>query len=136
MRDLLFNHSYRPLGQSEWEEYRGYQSTGRTYYGRDYEAGLPKYGSQGTATADRYADSNYAKSGGFKDSKYASKGGNYRDSRFSTPGAGDPNADHSPKRFGSGSSTPAAPLYARAIGAAAFVPSAFGATVRPALGIG
>lgn len=103
MRDLLFNHNYRPLGQSEWEDYRSYQSTGRTYYGRDYEAGLPKYGSQGTATADRYAGSNYAKSGGFKDSKYASKSGNYRDSRFATPGAGNPNADHSPKRFGSGS---------------------------------
>jgi hypothetical protein len=106
MRDLLFNHNYRPLGQSEWEDYRSYQSTGRTYYGRDYEAGLPKYGSQGTATADRYAGSNYAKSGGFKDSRYASKSGNYRDSRFATPGAGDPNADHSPKRFGSGSSQP------------------------------
>jgi hypothetical protein len=106
MRDLLFNHSYRPLGQSEWEDYRSYQSTGRTYYGRDYEAGLPKYGSQGTATADRYSGSNYAKSGGFKDSKYASKSGNYRDSRFATPGARDPNADHSPKRFGSGSAEP------------------------------
>jgi len=103
MRDLLFNHSYRPLGRSEWEDYRSYQGTGRTYYGRDYEAGLPKYGSQGTATADRYGSSNYAKSGGFKDSKYASKSGNYRDSHFATPGAGDPNADHSPKHFGSGS---------------------------------
>lgn len=101
MRDLLFNHSYRPLDRTEWEDYRGYQRTGRTYYGNDYEAGLPKYGSQGTATADRYAGSNYAKGGGFKDSKYASKSGNYRDSRFATPGASDPNGDHSPKRFGS-----------------------------------
>jgi len=106
MRDLLFNHSYRPLGQSEWEDYRSYQSTGLTYYGRDYEAGLPKYGSQGTATADRYSGSNYAKSGGFKDSRYASKSGNYRDSRFATPGASNPNVDHAPKRFGSGSAPP------------------------------
>jgi hypothetical protein len=111
MRDLLFNHSYRPLDRSEWEDYRSYQRTGRTYYGNDYEAGLPKYGSQGTATADRYSGSAYAKSGGFKDSKYASKGGNYRDSRFATPGAGDPNADHSPKRFGSGSARPDQPHF-------------------------
>jgi hypothetical protein len=106
MRDLLFNHSYRPLGRYEFEDYRSYQSTGRTYYGRDEAAGAPKYGSQGTATADRYSGSTYAKGGGFKDSKYASKSGNYRDSRFATPGASDPNADHSPKRFGSGSSQP------------------------------
>jgi len=106
MRDLLFNHSYRPLGRYEFEDYRSYQSTGRTYYGRDEAAGTPKYGSQGTATADRYSGSSYAKSGGFKDSKYASKSGNYRNSRFATPGASDPNADHSPKRFGSGSAQP------------------------------
>ena len=97
---------YRPLDRYEWEDYRSYQSTGRTYYGRDQAAGAPKYGTQGTATADRYSGSNYAKSGGFKDSKYASKSGNYRDSRFATPGASDPNGDHSPKRFGSGSSQP------------------------------
>lgn len=106
MRDLLFNHNYRPLDRYEWEDYRSYQTTGRTYYGRDATAGLPKYGSQGTATADRYSGSNYAKSGGFKDSKYASKSGNYRDSRFATPGASNPGADHSPKRFGSGNSQP------------------------------
>ena len=78
MRDLLFNHSYRPLGRYEFEDYRSYQSTGRTYYGRDEAAGTPRYGSQGTATADRYSGSSYAKSGGFKDSKYASKSGRRR----------------------------------------------------------
>ena len=125
MRDLLFNHSYRPLDRYEWEDYRSYQSTGRTYYGRDEAAGTPKYGSQGTATADRYSGSNYAKSGGFKDSKYASKSGNYRDSRFASPGASDPNADHSPKRFGSGAKRSAALQSAKsAVRAPAFVPSA------------
>jgi hypothetical protein len=135
MRDLLFNHSYRPLANPSGKNTAATRSPAAPTTAATTKPDCLS-GSQGTATADRYAGSNYAKSGGFKDLKYASKGGNYRDSRFSTPGAGDPNADHSPKRFGSGSSTPAAPLYARAIGAAAFVPSAFGATVRPALGIG
>jgi len=84
------------------KDYRSYRGTGRTYYGHDEAAGAPKDGSQDTATARTVTSgSNYAKSGGFKDSKYASKSGSYRDSRFATPVASDPNADHSPKHFGS-----------------------------------
>ncbi|HTX36626.1 MAG TPA: hypothetical protein VME43_16475 [Bryobacteraceae bacterium] len=105
LRDLLFNHDYHPLDRYEWEGYRDSWSTGRTYYGRDPNYGdAPRYGTQGTSTQSRYSGSTFAKSGGFKDSKYASKAGSYRDSRFASPNAGDPNADHSPHRFGSGSS--------------------------------
>lgn len=105
LRDLLFNHDYRPLDRYEWEGYRDSWSTGRTYYGRDPTYGdAPRYGTQGTSTQSRYSGSTFAKSGGFKDSKYASKAGSYRDSRFASPNASDPNADHSPHRFGSGSS--------------------------------
>ena len=39
MRDLLFNHSYRPLPRDEYEDYRDWHSRGQTYYGRDAEAG-------------------------------------------------------------------------------------------------
>jgi hypothetical protein len=102
MRDLLFHGGYRPIDPYEYRDYRTYQSTGRTYYGNDAVAGLPRYGTQGTATADRYAGSSYAKSGGFKSSQYASKSGNYRDSHFATPNAGNPDADHAPKHFGGG----------------------------------
>jgi hypothetical protein len=102
MRDLLFNHSYRPIDRYDWEGYRSSQGMGRTYYGRDEAAGVPKYGSQGTATQDRYAGSSYARSGGFRDSEYASKSGSYRNSPYSSPGSHDPNADHSARHFGHG----------------------------------
>jgi hypothetical protein len=103
MRDLLFNHGYQPVERGEWEGYRTYQGRGQTYYGQDPGASAPKYGSQGTATQNRYSGSTYAQGGGFRNSQYASKPGGYRDSKYASPGARDPNADHSPRRFGSGS---------------------------------
>ena len=103
MRDLLFNHGYQPVERGEWEGYRTYQSRGQTYYGQDPGASAPKYGSQGTATQNRYSGSTYAQGGGFRDSQYANKPGSYRDSKYASPMARDPNADHTPKRFGSGS---------------------------------
>jgi hypothetical protein len=103
MRDLLFNHGYQPVERGEWEGYRTYQSRGQTYYGQDPGGSAPKYGSQGTATQNRYSGSTYAQGGGFRDSKYANKPGSYRDSKYASPGTRDANADHSPKRFGSGS---------------------------------
>lgn len=105
LRDLLFHGGYHPIDYGEYRDYRTYQQTGRTYYGRDAVDGLPKYGTQGTSTADRYSGSSYAKSGGFRNSQYASKSGNYRDSHYATPGASNPDADRSPHRFG-GSSRP------------------------------
>ena len=109
MRDLLFNHSYRPLEYREYHDYYTYRQRNETYYGRDSATQAPKYGTAGTATQEHYSGSTFAKSGGFNDSKYASKPGGYRDSKFATPGARDPNADHSPRKFGSGSSPNAAP---------------------------
>jgi hypothetical protein len=103
MRDLLFNHGYQPVERGEWEGYRTYQNRGQTYYGQDSGGSAPKYGSQGTVTQNRYSGSTYAQGGGFRDSKYANKPGSYRDSKYASPGARDANADHSPKRFGSGS---------------------------------
>src|ERR1017187_10553953 len=109
MRDLLFNHSYRPLEYREYHDYYTYRQRNETYYGRDTATQAPKYGTSGTATQEHYSGSTFAKGGGFKDSKYASKPGGYRDSQYSTPMAKDPNADHSPRKFGSGSNRPAAP---------------------------
>jgi hypothetical protein len=100
LRDLLFNHSYRPLPRDDWEGYRTYRDRGQTYYGRDYESQAPRYGTNGTTTQDRYAGSTYGKSGGFRDSPYASKSGSYRDSPYATPGARNPGQDSSPRTFG------------------------------------
>jgi hypothetical protein len=100
MRDLLFNHDYRPYDRYEYEGYRTYQSRGQTYYGHDSASDAPKYGSQGTVTQNRYAGSKYAQSGGFSDSQYASKSGGYRDSQYASPSMREPGADRSPKSFG------------------------------------
>src|SRR3954451_13705049 len=99
MRDLFFNHRYRPLDRGQYEDFRSYQSRGQTYYGRDY-------GTQGQATQERYGASKYAQGGGFRDSKYASKPGKYRDSEFATPGG-----NSAPKRFGSGRESTPPPSY-------------------------
>jgi hypothetical protein len=109
MRDLLFNHSYRAPEPYDWNGYRTAQRSGQTYYGHDTDSGSAKYGSQGAETQKSYSGSSYAKSGGFRDSQYASKSGSYRDSKYSSPASRDPNADHNPKRFGSGSSRPEEP---------------------------
>jgi hypothetical protein len=111
MRDLLFNRDYRPFDRYEYEDYRNYRQRNQTYYGGGGGTGTattsaPKYGTSGTVTQEHYSGSTFSKSGGFKDSKYASKPGGYRSSDYSTPSARDPNADHSPRTFGNGSSRP------------------------------
>jgi hypothetical protein len=106
MRDLLFNHSYRPLERYDWDGYYDARRNGRTYYGHDSATGAPRYGSQGTATQERYSGSTFARSGGFKNSPYASKPGGYRSSPYAGPGAREPGGDNSPRRFGSGSQEP------------------------------
>jgi hypothetical protein len=108
MRDLLFNHSYRPLEYREYHDYYTYRQRNETYYGRDAATQAPKYGTSGTATQEHYSGSTFAKSGGFKDSKYASKPGGYSSSQYATPMARDPGGDHSPRKFGSGSGSGAA----------------------------
>jgi hypothetical protein len=109
LRDLLFNHNYRPFDSYEYEGYRTERSRGRTYYGNDPERGTPKYGSQGTATQDRYSGSKYAQSGGFRSSQYASKPGGYRDSQYASPSMREPGFGNAPKSFGrsGGAASPA-----------------------------
>jgi hypothetical protein len=102
LRDLLFNHQYRPLDRGEWEGYRTSRDRGWTYYGHDESAGrsAPKYGTNGTATQDRYAGSTYARGGGFRESPYATRSGGYRESPYASPQARDPEGDHSARTFG------------------------------------
>jgi hypothetical protein len=99
MRDLFFNHQYRPLDRGQYEDFRSYQSRGQTYYGRDY-------GTQGQATRERYSDSKYAQGGGFRDSKFASKPGKYRDSDYATP-----SGQTAPRKFGTGGGSGSSPSY-------------------------
>jgi len=101
MRDLLFNHDYRPLDRGEWDGYRSSQSHGQTYYGND--SGGQKYGTGGAATQERYSGSSYAQSGGFRDSKYAGKSGSYSGSQYATPSSREPGGS-APKTFGRNSS--------------------------------
>ncbi len=138
MRDLLFHGGYHPIDYGEWRDYRTYQQTGRTYYGRDAVNSLPKYGTQGTATADRYSGSSYGKSGGFRNSQFASKSGSYRDSHFATPNAGNPNADHSPKAFRQQQQAIRGPaLHAASVRSSAFVPPAeCGEKIRKTIALG
>ena len=101
MRDLLFNHDYRPLGRYEWDGYYSSSRNGQTYYGRDEERGIPKYGTSGTATQDRYSGSTFAKSGGFRSSEYASKPGSYSGSKYATPMSKMPESERGARTFGS-----------------------------------
>jgi hypothetical protein len=109
MRDLLFNHSYRPLERYDYDGYYDARRSGQTYYGHDSASGAPRYGSQGTATQERYSGSSFAKSGGFKSSQYASKPGGYRSSPYAGPGARQPGGDNSPRQFGGGSAPHTSP---------------------------
>lgn len=101
MRDLLFNHDYRPLGRGEWDGYYDARRSGQTYYGRDAEHGLPKYGTSGTSTHDRYSGSTFAKSGGFRSSEYASKPGSYSGSKYASPMSRMPESERGARSFGS-----------------------------------
>jgi hypothetical protein len=101
MRDLLFNHDYRPYDRYEYDHYRTYYERRQTYYGNEGASSAPKYGTGGTTTQERYSGSTFAKSGGFKDSKYASKPGGYSDSKYASPGG-----DRTPKSFGQHQATP------------------------------
>jgi hypothetical protein len=99
MRDLLFNHQYRPLDRGQYDDFRTHQQRGQTYYGRDY-------GTQGQATRERYSGSSYSRNGGFRDSQYASKPGKYRDSEYATP-----SGSSTPRTFGRQRSEPSGGSY-------------------------
>ena len=102
LRDLLFNHQYRPIDRGDWEGYRESRRSGQTYYGRDETGGQnqPKYGTSGSATQNRYSGSTYAQGGGFRDSQYATRSGSYRGSQYATPGARTSDPDRGGKTFG------------------------------------
>jgi hypothetical protein len=72
LRDLLWNHDYRPVILDEYRGYRTAQQSGRTYYGQSTPTAPPQYGTHGTFTQTHYADSRYVQKGGFKGSAYAS----------------------------------------------------------------
>jgi len=99
MRDLLFNHNYRPIERGDWEGYRGSQTRGQTYYGNEGGSGQ-RYGTQGSTTQQTYSGSSYAKGGGFKNSPFASKPGSFRDSPYATPSSRQPGGS-APRSFGS-----------------------------------
>lgn len=106
MRELLWGNNYRPVVIGDWDRYRTYERSGRTYYGNETPAAPPKYGSHGTFTQRTYANSRYVQSGGFRGSAYSSRPGSSSPT-FSRPSAPPPpSASASPegKRFGSGAS--------------------------------
>lgn len=72
LRELLWNHSYRPVVMNEYRAYQTAQSRGTTYYGRETPNAAPKYGTHGTFTQRQYASSRYVQNGGFKGSAYGS----------------------------------------------------------------
>jgi hypothetical protein len=98
LRELLWNHDYRPVAVSDYGAYRMAARNGTSYYGQQTPNSPPKYGSHGTFTQSHYADSRYVQSGSFKGSAYASRG--------SSPGSsfgsahGEPDFGSAGKRFG------------------------------------
>lgn len=104
LRELLWNHSYRPVLLDDYHGYRSAQQLGRTYYGPTTPASLPRYGTHGTFSRTTYASSRYVQSGGFAQSAYASHASNARPSeQHATPVWADKSAGH---RFGSGAGSP------------------------------
>ncbi|HZS54683.1 MAG TPA: hypothetical protein VFA65_09790 [Bryobacteraceae bacterium] len=101
LRELLWNHDYRPVLADEYRAYRSAQNTGRTYYGQSSPAAPPKYGTHGTFTQTHYADSRYAQHGGFSGSAYANHPGSAAASRPESHNSFG-NNDAGGHRFGSG----------------------------------
>jgi len=117
LRELLWNHGYRPIAIEEYRGFRTAQNLGRTYYGRVSPASPPKYGTHGTFTQTHYANSRYVQSGGFRGSGYASHpdhspAGGFSAFRGDQRGAADnSSAGH---RFGSGVGSPSGRRFGQA----------------------
>jgi len=106
LRELLWNHDYRPVVLDEYRAYRTTAGTGRTYYGQETPNAPPKYGTRGTFTQTHYAQSRYVQSGGFKGSAYASSRNSSSPSTFNASrpdehGSASSNSSAG-RRFGSG----------------------------------
>ncbi len=125
LRELLWNHSYRPVVLDEYRGYHSAEQMGRTYYGQSTPASLPRYGTHGTFTRTTYANSRYVQSGGFKGSAYSSHGSIDRPSTFgsehanqrSSPGWNDKSAG---RRFGSGAGSPSGRRFGQSGGGRSF----------------
>ena len=125
LRELLWNHSYRPVILNDYRGYRTAESAGRTYYGKATPASPPTYGTHGTFTRTTYANSRYVQSGGFKGSAYASRDAGRSPSAFR---AASPEEHHSPaltghgagKRFGFGAGSPSGRRFGQAGGGRSF----------------
>ncbi len=116
LRELLWNHSYRPVVLDEYRGYRSAEQVGRTYYGQTTLASLPRYGTHGTFTRTTYASSRYVQSGGFKGSAYSSHGATARPSIFGSEHAdqhASPGDRSAGRRFGSGASSPSGRRFGR-----------------------
>lgn len=110
LRELLWNHDYRPVIADEYRAYRTAQTAGRTFYGQTTPAAPPTYGTHGTFTQQHYADSRYVQRGGFSSSGYASRPGGFASApRGSAPAMND-TAGH---RFGSGAHPPSGQRFGR-----------------------
>lgn len=119
LRELLWNHDYRPVVLSEYRGYQTARSAGRSFYGQTTPASPPKYGTEGTYTATHYAGSHYVQSGGFKGSAYASNSSAHA-SPFEEvrPGkaASFAKSDGAGKRFGFGAGAPSGRRFGGGIG--------------------
>ncbi|MBV8864089.1 MAG: hypothetical protein JO210_01670 [Acidobacteriaceae bacterium] len=125
LRELLWNHAYRPVVLDDYRGYRSAVQVGRTYYGQITPASLPRYGTHGTFTRTTYASSRYVQSGGFGQSAYASHNSGSRPSVFgsehaeqhASPDWGDKSAGH---RFGSGAGPSSGRRFGQSGGAKSF----------------
>jgi hypothetical protein len=111
LREVLWNHDYRPVIGDEYRAYRTAQTSGRTYYGQATPTAPPTYGTHGTFTQARYADSRYVQHGGFANSGYASHPGTaQRSGPNGQPESGDNSVG---RQFGSGAHQPSGQQFGR-----------------------
>lgn len=114
LRELLWNHDYRPVIADEYRAYRTAQTGGRTYYGQATPTAPPKYGTHGTFTQTHYADSRYVQHGGFGSSAYASHPWSASSGSRNQPNNHPESGDNSVgRRFGSGAHQPSGHQFGR-----------------------
>jgi hypothetical protein len=112
LREVLWNHDYRPVMVEDYRGYRTAQNLGRSYYGRVSPASPPRYGTHGTFTQTHYANSRYVQSGGFRGSAYASHP-DHGPSNVSGFHGGAASSDTAGHRFGSGVGSPSGRRFGR-----------------------
>jgi len=124
LRELLWNHAYRPVALDEYRGYRTAQSVGRTYYGQTTPASPPKYGTHGSFTQSTYASSRYVQSGGYTGSAYSAR----TSARGSFASAAHPEPQKTPsladkragRQFGFGAGSPSGRRFGQHAGSRSF----------------